>query len=348
MIRKLIREIILEGINAELKASLNSSQRITVLPKELDISSTGPFRQPDPRNPALKPSGLWYSFGSAWSDFAKDAPGLLEKYQESEYVYEILGVQTTTLDKPDPNKVLVLRTREEAKAFVEKYDIKRVSRYVFAPWHQIARDFGGIEIPDYDALDFYFGGWDVISGCVWNLKAIQVKQLQGPAVVSKRLDATHENFAEDVGEWLYESDREWMEDMLLEGEYDFGEGIEDAENIYEAVAILLGGVDAYELKDDIINGQLRIWDTDARRMRAQDRLVFYLHCKTSWSPVAWGTEIGSGDRLNKTFERNHPDESTEDVLDMIFESVLKWYGDPKQYRLSGNPGFEQEKDNYNY
>ena len=124
MIRKLIRELILEGINSNLKATLSSTQRIILLPRELDISKAGPFRQPDPRNPALKPSGLWYSFGDAWANFAKDAPGLLEKYQESEYVYEILGVQTTTLDKPNPSKVLVLTTTEEAKAFVEKYDIK--------------------------------------------------------------------------------------------------------------------------------------------------------------------------------------------------------------------------------
>lgn len=348
MIRNLIREIILEGINAELKANLNPSQRIMILKDELDLSSAGPFRQGDPREPKLKPSGLWYSFGSAWSDFAKDAPGLLEKYQESEYVYEILGVKTTTLDKPDKNKVLVLRTREEAKAFVEKYDIKRVSRYVFAPWHQIARDFGGIEIPNYDALDFYFGGWDVISGCVWNLKAIQAKQLQGPAVVSKRLDATHERFIEDVGEWLYDSEREWMEDMLLEGDYDFGEGIEDAENIYEAVALLLDedGIGVYEVVEAMKDFMLRAHETDARYLRPYDRLMFYLHLKTRWSPLSWGTTIGTDDRFVSKIEEDHPDESAESVLDMIFESVLKYYGDPKIYRLSGNSAFENEKNNY--
>ena len=348
MIRKLIRELILEGINSNLKATLSSTQRIILLPRELDISKAGPFRQPDPRNPALKPSGLWYSFGDAWADFAKDAPGLIEKYQESEYVYEILGVQTTTLDKPNPNKVLVLNTREDSRTFVEKYDIKLVSRYVFAPWYQIARDFGGIEIPTHEALDSYFGGWDVVSGCIWNLKAIQAKQLQGPAVVSKRLDATHERFADDVGEWLYDTDREWMEDLLLEGDYDFGEGIEDAENIYEAVATLMerNGVGVYEVADSIKSVMLSTWRTDARYMRAYDRLMYYLHLKTGWSPVSWGTHLGNDSRLISRFKEDHPNDDPEDILDQIFESVLKWYDDPKQYRLNGNNAFELEKSNY--
>lgn len=348
MIRKLIRELILEGINLELKNTLSSTQRITVLPKELNLASAGPFKQASMREPALKPSGIWYSFGKAWADFAEDAPGLSDKYNESEYVYEILGVQTTDVGNPDPNKVLVLRTREEAAAFVEKYNIKRAMRYVFAPWDDIAKDFGGIEIPDTDALDSFFGGWDVVSGCVWNLRAIQAKQLQGPAVVSKRLDATHEIFADDVGEWLYESDNEWMEEPLLEGDYDFGEGIEDAENIYEAVATLMepNGIGVYELANDIKSGYVKVWNTDPEDMSVGDRLKFYLHCKTNWSPVSWGTSIGSDSRLVSEFEEHHPDKDPEDVLDEIFENVFKWYGDPKKYRLSGNEAFELEKYNY--
>lgn len=348
MIRKLIRELILEGINLELKNTLSSTQRITVLPKELNLASAGPFKQASMREPALKPSGIWYSFGKAWADFAEDAPGLSDKYNESEYVYEILGVQTTDVGNPDPNKVLVLRTREEAAAFVEKYNIKRAMRYVFAPWNDIAKDFGGIEIPDTDALDSFFGGWDVVSGCVWNLRAIQAKQLQGPAVVSKRLDATHERFAEDVGEWLYESDNEWMEEALLEGDYNIGEGIEEAENIYEAVATLMdpNGIGVYEMVEAIRDVSLMTHTIDAEYMSPHNRLMYYLHLKTRWSPVSWGTSLGTNSRLISNFKEDHPDDAPEDILDQIFESVCKYYEDSKRYRLSGNQGFEQEYMNY--
>jgi hypothetical protein len=346
MLRKVICGLILEAINPQLYLQLKSTQRITILPRKLDISLGQSFKQPNMNNPSLKPSGIWYSFGKAWSDFAKDAPGLSDKYNESEYVYEILGVQTTDLENPNPNKVLVLRTKDEAAAFVKKYNVKRAMRYVFAPWDVIAKDFGGLEIPDHAALDSYFGGWDVVSGCVWNLNAIRAKQLQGPAVISKSLEGTHENFAEDVGEWISESFDSWIEEALLEGDYDIGEGIEDAENIYDAIAILLGGVDVYDLKDEIVQGSVRIRNTDAGRMNPRDRLLFYLHLKSRWSPVSWGTEIGTNNRLNSRFERDHPGESPEDILDQIFESVLRWYGDSKRYKLNGNQAFEQEKYNY--
>jgi len=74
--------------------------------------------------------------------------------------------------------------------------------------------------------------------------------------------------------------------------------------------------------------------------------MFYLHLKTGWSPVAWGTQIGSNRRLKARFEKDHPGKDPEDILDEIFESVLKWYEDTKQYRLNGNRDFELEKSNY--
>lgn len=168
----------------------------------------------------FKPSGLWYSPTSTWMKWARQN---LSGYDDQYYAY-ILVVAYTTIDDPDPKRVLRIQNHRDfdqfnfkyAQEFKDKENPRRNSLLI--NWTAVASDFGGIEIipqqkkrleqlschefGDKNTCDvkilrkyhrngfklrwklIWYDGFDVASGCIWNRDAI----LEWKFVDRKNLD----------------------------------------------------------------------------------------------------------------------------------------------------------------
>lgn len=125
-----------------------------------------------------KPQGLWYSINTEWVDW-------LSEVNWHERIYpNNLEIEV------DLSRVLVLETLEQIISLKEEYTIFSLEKLrECIDWKSIADKYAGIEIRNYNELkwqgyataDFiisgfmWFYGWDVSSGCVWDLSI--VKQL---------------------------------------------------------------------------------------------------------------------------------------------------------------------------
>ena len=124
---------------------------------------------------SFKPYGIWYGFADSW-----------QKWCESEmphwiycHFYEI---------KPRGSNLLVLKTKLDMFRFNEEYGGKPIlpGMKIFKQieWNKVAQSYDGIEIPVYfwefrlhpDFMWYY--GFDVASGCIWNLKRVRVVELK--------------------------------------------------------------------------------------------------------------------------------------------------------------------------
>ena len=170
----------------------------------------------------FKPIGFWYGIKHYWLDmvirygmsdfeldFKKDDPNY--KYDITNYkLYEVVLKKgsITTLDKPNKNKILVIRTYKDLIDFTNKYAVSKKTKLKYpnyitqkvkysrdhtrdlVNWIKVSKDFAGIEIPKHfpKALMFdiphpkigielyhvyWYYGWDVPSGCVWNVSVIK-------------------------------------------------------------------------------------------------------------------------------------------------------------------------------
>lgn len=115
--------------------------------------------------PVTKPNGLWYGFGREWIDFQRHEM----KVVDGKYVYFVNIV--------NPDKLLRLSTRKQMYSFLDKYYLKPSIN-----WKRVAEDWGGIEISPWqgklyydDARMSWYGGWDIASGCVWEVDIISLK-----------------------------------------------------------------------------------------------------------------------------------------------------------------------------
>lgn len=126
----------------------------------------------DPRVPPghMKPKGLWYSIGRAW-----------EEWRESEmpkWVKPPLHRFRLTLDM---SRILRLDTPEAVMEFNHRYSVETLPglRMLSIDWREVAKEHAGVECAPYfwslryemDLLWYY--GWDVPSGCVWDVSAVQ-------------------------------------------------------------------------------------------------------------------------------------------------------------------------------
>lgn len=116
-----------------------------------------------------KPNGFWYSAGDAWLEWCKsDMP-------------QWVGEHACVLDLGASN-ILQLDTLEKIKAFSLEFGNKLYTqaRAVFIDWPTVATRWDGIEIIPYqwsirtDPDHFWYYGWDVASGCVWNLDKVSI------------------------------------------------------------------------------------------------------------------------------------------------------------------------------
>ena len=89
------------------------------------------------------------------------------------YIYDI--------DTGNTN-VLQIKTNDEMLQFNSEYkaDVYMKDAGEAIDWKKVASKYGGIEINPYqydDAMLLWYYGWDIASGCVWNLSGVKLKLL---------------------------------------------------------------------------------------------------------------------------------------------------------------------------
>lgn len=114
---------------------------------------------------SMKPSGFWYGFGNEWIDWVRS-----EMPQwEGNYIYEVdIG----------SSNVLQIKNGEELEKFHNEYVESNISEYNIK-WPEVSKKYDGIEINPYQweaRLEYsWYYGWDIASGCVWNLSNVKLK-----------------------------------------------------------------------------------------------------------------------------------------------------------------------------
>ena len=115
----------------------------------------------------MKPKGFWYGFGNEWIDWVRsEMPDW-----EGKYIYEV--------DIGNTN-VLKIDTHFDLMKFHRKYaERKQIARDDLLDWSEVAKEYDGIEINPYQYEARYqymwYYGWDVASGCIWNLNNVKLK-----------------------------------------------------------------------------------------------------------------------------------------------------------------------------
>jgi len=135
---------------------------------ELDLTKV--YKQGGPR--AFKPNGLWYSIDGEWEDWCRDNMNhWIKKY----------NIELTI----DESKILILKTIHQVDRFREEFE--SVSDYSDlikeVDWEKVKQWYPGIEIQNYHKIKewgfnpmfdcMWFYGWDVSSGCIWDLSIVK-------------------------------------------------------------------------------------------------------------------------------------------------------------------------------
>lgn len=145
---------------------------------ELDRSRVYPVTDRAESSPFAKPRGLWVSDESdyGWRKWCED-----EEFRLGALSYEhevTLSVGTQPL--------LLLSTADQVLGFHRRYGYTETYgtrgsafeiNHTGIDWARVREDFAGVFITPYQGdlrfeLDWYYG-WDVASGCVWNLSVIE-------------------------------------------------------------------------------------------------------------------------------------------------------------------------------
>lgn len=114
----------------------------------------------------MKPRGLWYDIDSSWLDWCNG--NMPEWTYKNHFELEI-----------DESKILIIDTKQKLLDFDKEYSRKITERLSFhyIDWELVATKYSGIEISPYRydcRFDlFWYYGWDVSSGCIWNFDCIK-------------------------------------------------------------------------------------------------------------------------------------------------------------------------------
>jgi len=115
-----------------------------------------------------KPKGLWYQINGSWNEWCSiEMPHWLDDKVDWEL----------SIDK---SNVLIIDTLEKFNLFETKYQAKHpyLPSNNYIDWKKVCKDYDGIEIPNYmyskRFSSMWYYGWDVASGCIWNLKKVKV------------------------------------------------------------------------------------------------------------------------------------------------------------------------------
>jgi hypothetical protein len=133
------------------------TERIHMAKKPLVLNKKGYEQSEGP-----KPRGLWYGIGDSWKEWV-----LAE-------MPHWLGEHTYRVNTRNAN-ILLIQTPEQLIEFNREHARKEW----YVDWNRIAAKHEGIEINPYQwkyrHKYLWYYGWDVASGCVWNLENITVE-----------------------------------------------------------------------------------------------------------------------------------------------------------------------------
>jgi hypothetical protein len=121
----------------------------------------------------VKPFGFWYGFGGEWIDWCRSE---MSSKWTGKYIYSV--------DIGNIN-ILRIKTHMELMQFNREYQPNDSSFYPALKdgeaidWKKVVNKYDGIEINPYQSEARYqymwYYGWDVASGCVWNLNNVKLK-----------------------------------------------------------------------------------------------------------------------------------------------------------------------------
>ncbi len=152
------------------------------------------------QGPNDKPQGFWYGFGKEWINWIEsedpkrkiehvyevdiDGSNILKikNYSElaeftKEHVYEV---------DIDGSNILKIKNYSELAEFTKEHGsgIRENPRIIFfIDWYTIGLRYDGIEINPYiwqarlDTKFLWYYGWDIASGCIWNLDKVKISQI---------------------------------------------------------------------------------------------------------------------------------------------------------------------------
>jgi hypothetical protein len=142
---------------------------------ELDRSRVYPATDRGGRSPFAKPRGLWISDESeyGWRKWCEEEGFRVGALSHEHEVTLTIGTQP----------LLLLSTAEQVREFSARYGYQEDYgtngdiEHTGIDWARVREDFAGVFITPYQwelrfELDWYYG-WDVASGCVWNLSVIE-------------------------------------------------------------------------------------------------------------------------------------------------------------------------------
>jgi len=137
-----------------LKRRIHMSKSPFVLNKKECAQSAGP-----------KPRGFWYGMEMAWHEWVQSEM----PHWMGECYYEV--------DLGD-SAILIIDSSAGLDRFSKKYS--RGEFYI--DWMLVSEKYDGIEIDPYQWSRrheyMWYYGWDVASGCLWNLRQVSIKELE--------------------------------------------------------------------------------------------------------------------------------------------------------------------------
>lgn len=154
-------------------------------PVTLDRERVYPPSTKEGRSPFAKPRGLWVSDESdyGWRKWCTDEEFHLGALEHEHEVKLTIGTQP----------LLLLSTADQVRDFSERfgwtedYGGQIGVEHAGIDWAAVRRELAGVFITPYQwelrfELDWYYG-WDVASGCVWNLSVIEsMEPVTRPAI----------------------------------------------------------------------------------------------------------------------------------------------------------------------
>ena len=145
----------------------------------------------------MKPRGIWFGIGSSWKDwvdseYGNDLPTDVKNIYDTKFPTQ---TQTALVLKKGA-KILRITNAKQLDDFTRKYPgedeyltvdksgvMGQEARWQpgqMINWQKVAKDYDGIIIAPYiwsrrlsDHTMWYYG-WDVASGCIWNIDAIRM------------------------------------------------------------------------------------------------------------------------------------------------------------------------------
>lgn len=135
---------------------------------------------------SIKPYGCWYSWGPVWFEFLMRINTKWGRKKIKNY-FSAHKIQI------DYSKILKIRKNKDFIEFTKEYQIpcKSIKKYTgigemedyndyeypcVIDWRKVAKKYNGIDITYSNWADekfFWYNGWDVSSGVIWNFKSIK-------------------------------------------------------------------------------------------------------------------------------------------------------------------------------